>query len=126
MKSTLQQIGIILFVITFFWAYHLALNWLASIIGWEGTAIGLSFITFFIAVFIAGAGRLNNEFDSYYAENRIKGLEDQQKADEDIIKTLRAEKDDLKDLIQKLGLEVDSLKNDGWRIPRRIELAKEN
>lgn len=120
MKSTLQQIGIILFVITFFWAYHLALNWLASIIGWEGTAIGLSLITFFIAVFITGAGRLNNEFDSYYAENRILGLEDQQKADEDIIKTLRAERDDLKDVSQNLRREINQLKNSGRRLLNKL------
>lgn len=108
MKQFLLQTGIILFVIAFLYGYHLGLNWVASIISWEGTAIGMSLLSFMLGVFIVGAGRLNKEYDSYYAEARIQGLEDQQKADQDTIQTLLEEREALKIELNK-RIDTDGL-----------------
>ncbi len=91
MKTILQDIAIILFVIAFFYGYHLAINWLASIFSWEGVAIGLSLLTFMVGVFLTGVGRTNKEYDEIYAENRIEALLAQQEADRKLIRELKDE-----------------------------------
>ena len=72
-------------------SYHLALVWLASIFSWEGTAIGLSLITFMAGIFFTGVGRTNKEYDEVYAENRIEALLAQQEADRKLIRELKDE-----------------------------------
>ncbi len=90
--NIVKQFLIVFFICACGWAYHYALTFSASLIKWEGTAIAFSLIGLALGFLF---GLLFNWRDEY-KDNRIKGLEDQQKADQDIIATLQQELDNLR------------------------------
>lgn len=93
---------VVFLVFAVFFLYHIMLNFLADLISWEGAAIFVSMLNLVVGIFVVG--KLNKEYDEVYAENRIKGLEDELKDREVYIIRLCDKIDKQDDLMQNLSL----------------------